>query len=146
MERFGEPAQLQQIAAPRGLREDVTRRNLPPVFVMRAQRGVVADRATMRDRKDRLEHAEHGIAAIDDGAAATRVVRDGTWRLKAGRIQIDHAHGEFDEVKTGTGIRLNPALAGAFDAMTLDVSYELYSIQEQVPCAMSKRTQAARTA
>src|SRR5581483_4666894 len=45
MQRFGQPPELEQITAACGLLENVARRYLPSVFVVRAQRSVIADRA-----------------------------------------------------------------------------------------------------
>lgn len=93
MQRFGEAPELQQIAAACGLREHFVRRHMPSVLVVRAQRRVIADRATVRHGKYRLKNAENRIAAVDDGMTGTRVARDGARRLKAGGIEIDHASG-----------------------------------------------------
>ncbi|KOT12552.1 putative fatty acid/phospholipid synthesis protein PlsX [Burkholderia mallei] len=46
----------------------------------------------MRHREDRLEHAEHGVVAIQHGAPVAVVARDRARRLEAGRIDVDHAH------------------------------------------------------
>ncbi len=92
MQRFGEPPEFQQIAAPRGLGENLMRRHLQRMFVMGAQRSVITDRAPVRHRKHRLEHAEHRVAAVQDGAPGAFVARHRARRLEAGRIEFDHAH------------------------------------------------------
>lgn len=64
MQRLRETPEFEQIAAPRRLREHLLRRGLLPVLVVRAQRGVIADRAPVRDREHGLKHAEDGVAAV----------------------------------------------------------------------------------
>ena len=91
VQRFGEPAEFEQVAAPGRLREHFVRRGMQALFVARAQRRVIADRAPVRHGEHRLEHAEHGIAVVEDGPSGAFVARHRARLLEAGGIEFDHA-------------------------------------------------------
>jgi len=92
VERLGQPAEFQQVAAARGLGEHLVRGDLPRMLVVRAQRGVIADRAPVRHGENRLKYAENGVAAVENGAPGALVAGHRAGRLKTGRIEFDHAH------------------------------------------------------
>ncbi|AFT86939.1 hypothetical protein BUPH_03368 [Paraburkholderia phenoliruptrix BR3459a] len=92
VQRLGQSAKFKQVASARGLGENLVRRHLLRMLVVRTQRGVIADRAPVRDGEDWLKHAENGVCAVKYCAPRAFVAGHWAGRLEAGRIEFDHAH------------------------------------------------------
>src|SRR5471032_1531751 len=76
-------------------------------IVAGSQRRVITDRTPMRHGEHGLENAEHRVFAVQDGASRTVVAGNGTRWLKAGRVEINHAHGGFGRRSNAARVGVN---------------------------------------
>jgi hypothetical protein len=54
-----------------------------------------------------LENAEHRVFAVQDSAPRAVIARNGTGGLKAGRVEINHAHGGFGRRSNAARVGVN---------------------------------------